>query len=50
MKGDPVKEPTEMYFVVDQKDKLAFIDLIYFLIIENNTDGIISEDCKILNW
>ena len=50
IKGDAIKSPAQIYFVVDKTYESAFIDLIYFFLNENNADGMIREECKILNW
>lgn len=42
-------DPFDKYFVVDKKDTVAFIDLIYFFMIENNVDVLLQERYK-ANW
>ena len=47
MYGDPVKNPTGIFFVVDLENVRAFIDLIYFFLIENNDEKMLKEEYKI---
>ena len=47
MYGDPVKNPIGIFFVVDLENVRAFIDLIYFFLIENNDEKMLKEEYKI---
>ncbi len=49
LEGDPVKDPANIFFVIEIADTRAFMDLIYFFITENNADGMLREECQ-ANW
>lgn len=49
MRGDPVKNPADIFFVIDSLCIRPFIDLIYFFIIENSVDQMLREEYQV-NW
>ena len=49
MRGDPAKNPEDIYFVIDSLCLRAFIDLIYFFIIENSVDQMLRKEYQV-NW
>lgn len=49
MRGDSVKNPADICFIVDSLCIRPFIDLIYFFIIENSADSMLRKEYQV-NW
>ena len=49
LNGNVVQTPADIYFTVDKKDTGAFIDLIYFFLMERGHDSMLGERYRV-SW
>ncbi|MCM1183347.1 MAG: hypothetical protein NC337_08240 [Roseburia sp.] len=47
MRGDVVKNPADVCFVIRSLYTRPFIDLIYFFIVENSADSMLREEYRV---